>query len=101
MNEEQLEKIERDDEKRDLKQAIADGEAIKGLLGSPAGELLVKQLRDRYELIVLGAVKESEKFRLAAESCQEMAAYLGDTLRIADVAREHLTRLMEGGEEDY
>lgn len=98
---ENLERQERIDEENDLKTAVADGEAIKALIGTPAGELLLKRIHERYHLVVLGAVKDSDKYRLAAQSLEELAAYLGDTLKIANVAREHLTKMMSGSEEDY
>lgn len=99
--EEELEREERRSEESDLKKAISEGDSIKELIGTPAGKLLLDRLHERYYLVVLGAVKESENFRLAAQSLEEIAAYLGDTMKISDVAREHLTKLMSGTEEDY
>lgn len=101
MSDESQEFDDRREEERALKDQVALGESMKQLMETGGGKSLIEQLHQRYALVVLGAVKESETYRLAATNLEEIAAHLGVTLKIADVARENLDRLMSGGEEDY
>jgi hypothetical protein len=76
-----------------LKSRVADGVAMASLATSPAGEMFLSVLRDRYSDLVRGAVRESESYRLACKSIEEIFALMGRTISVGEEAKLELERI--------
>ncbi len=76
-----------------LKTRVAEGVAMASLAGSPAGTMFLDVLKERYSDLVRGAVRESETYRLACKSIEEIFALMGQTISVGEEAKRELERI--------
>ena len=76
-----------------LKSRVANGADMANLANSPAGKMFLGVLSDRYSDIVRGAVRESESYRLACKSIEEIFSLMGRAISVGEEAKRELERI--------
>ncbi len=93
---------ELEDVKSALRGHLAEADQMLGFQNSEVGQRFFALLKQRYSDMVVAAVKENDKYRLATQTIESLFTLVGDTLNVGKEAERELDRLAAGeAEEGY